>query len=112
MSAAGVMVPVVAAHARPLPSRLAPTPLAVTRTRVRATRVHGLHSALAADVLAECVGPRRKDTVMTQNRDRKQKIRARMAATGEPYTEAARHVERRAAACGGLRRGTPGLVRA
>ncbi len=29
---------------------------------------------------------------MTQNRDRKQKIRARMAATGEPYTEAARHV--------------------
>ena len=29
---------------------------------------------------------------MTQNRDRKRKIRARMAATGEPYTEAARHV--------------------
>ena len=29
---------------------------------------------------------------MTQNKDRKQKIRARMAATGEPYTEAARHV--------------------
>jgi hypothetical protein len=29
---------------------------------------------------------------MTQNRDRKQAIRARMAATGEPYTEAARHV--------------------
>ena len=29
---------------------------------------------------------------MTQNRDRKAKIRARMAATGEPYTEAARHV--------------------
>ena len=30
---------------------------------------------------------------MTQNRDRKQAIRARMAATGEPYTEAARHVD-------------------
>ena len=30
---------------------------------------------------------------MTQNRDRKGKIRARMAATGEPYTEAARHVD-------------------
>ena len=29
---------------------------------------------------------------MTQNRDRKGKIRARMAATGEPYTEAARHI--------------------
>jgi len=29
---------------------------------------------------------------MTLNRDRKQKIRARMAATGEPYTVAARHV--------------------
>ncbi|MGH3158655.1 MAG: hypothetical protein ACRDNF_19050, partial [Streptosporangiaceae bacterium] len=29
---------------------------------------------------------------MTQNKDRKQRIRARMAATGEPYTEAARHV--------------------
>jgi hypothetical protein len=29
---------------------------------------------------------------MTQHKDRKQEIRARMAATGEPYTEAARHV--------------------
>ena len=29
---------------------------------------------------------------MTKNRDRKREIRARMAATGEPYTEAARHV--------------------
>ena len=48
--------------------------------------------ALARDVLRECVGPRRKDTAMTQNKDRKQEIRARMAATGEPYTEAARHV--------------------
>ena len=27
---------------------------------------------------------------MTQNRDRKQAIRARMAVTGEPYSEAAR----------------------
>ena len=31
---------------------------------------------------------------MTQNRDRKDKIRARMAATGEPYSEAARQVGR------------------
>jgi hypothetical protein len=31
---------------------------------------------------------------MTQNKDRKGKIRARMAATGEPYTEAARQVGR------------------
>jgi len=38
------------------------------------------------------VGSRRKDIAMTQNRDRKQAIRERMAATGEPYTEAARHV--------------------
>ena len=30
---------------------------------------------------------------MTQNRDRKNKIRARMAATGEPYSEAARQVD-------------------
>ncbi len=30
---------------------------------------------------------------MTQNRDRKDKIRARMAATGEPYTAAARHID-------------------
>ena len=29
---------------------------------------------------------------MTQHKDRKTQIRARMAATGEPYTEAARHV--------------------
>ena len=29
---------------------------------------------------------------MTQHKDRKAKIRARMAATGEPYTEAAHHV--------------------
>src|SRR6266852_4043941 len=38
----------------------------------------------------ECVGPRRKDATMTQHKDRKQAIRARMAETGEPYTEAAR----------------------
>jgi hypothetical protein len=30
---------------------------------------------------------------MTQNKDRKGRIRARMAQTGEPYTEAARHVD-------------------
>ena len=30
---------------------------------------------------------------MTQNKDRKARIRARMAQTGEPYTEAARHVD-------------------
>jgi hypothetical protein len=30
---------------------------------------------------------------MTQNKDRKAKIRARMASTGEPYTEAARRVD-------------------
>jgi hypothetical protein len=41
----------------------------------------------------ECVGPRRKDTTMTQNKDRKEKIRARMAVTGEPYTAAARNLE-------------------
>jgi hypothetical protein len=35
---------------------------------------------------------------MTQNRDRKQAIRARMAATGEPYTEAARNLD--TPACG------------
>jgi hypothetical protein len=34
---------------------------------------------------------------MTQNRDRKDKIRARMAATGEPYTVAARAISRRLA---------------
>ncbi len=32
---------------------------------------------------------------MTQNKDRKAKIRARMAQSGEPYTEAARHVDAR-----------------
>lgn len=30
---------------------------------------------------------------MTQDRDRKAKIRARMAATGEPYTAAARNLD-------------------
>ena len=30
---------------------------------------------------------------MTQNKDRKAKIRARMASTGEPYSEAARHID-------------------
>lgn len=34
---------------------------------------------------------------VTQHKDRKQKIRARMAETGEPYTEAARHVGQDAA---------------
>ena len=33
---------------------------------------------------------------MTQNRDRKNKIRARMAAAGEPYSEAARQIDRAA----------------
>jgi hypothetical protein len=37
---------------------------------------------------------------MTQNRDRKDKIRARMAATGEPYTEAARAISSRLAETG------------
>ena len=45
----------------------------------------------------ECVGPRRKDIPMTQHKDRKQAIRARMAATGEPYTAAARAISSRAA---------------
>src|SRR5689334_6596058 len=66
---------------------------------------------LAADHLAECVGPRRKDTAMTQNRDRKQAIRARMAETGEPYTEAARNLD--APVCGDADGGpgeTAGLV--
>jgi len=37
---------------------------------------------------------------MTQHKDRKQKIRARMAATGEPYTEAARAISSRFAGTG------------
>ena len=41
----------------------------------------------------ECVGPRRKDITMTQHKDRKQAIRDRMAATGEPYTAAARNLD-------------------
>ena len=40
----------------------------------------------------ECVGPRRKDIIMTQHKDRKARIRARMAETGEPYSEAARQL--------------------
>lgn len=38
---------------------------------------------------------------MTQHKDRKSRIRARMAATGEPYTQAARHVDAGTAAPGG-----------
>ena len=37
---------------------------------------------------------------MTQYRDRKDKIRARMAATGEPYTVAARAVATSTELCG------------
>lgn len=38
--------------------------------------------------------PSRKDIAMTQHKDRKQQIRARMAATGEPYAAAARNLDR------------------
>ncbi len=38
--------------------------------------------------------------IMTQHRDRKQAIRARMAATGEPYTVAARAISSRSAETG------------
>jgi hypothetical protein len=100
MSAPRVMVRVVAAHARRLPSRSAPTPLAATRTRVRATRVPDWHYLPWLTSWRECVGSRRKDTTMTQHKDRKQAIRARMAATSEPYTVAARAISGRFAETG------------
>jgi hypothetical protein len=41
-------------------------------------------------VAAGCVGPCRERTPMTRDRARKQSVRARMAASGEPYSVAAR----------------------
>jgi hypothetical protein len=41
-------------------------------------------------VAAGCVGPCRRETPVTKDRARKQSIRARMSASGEPYSVAAR----------------------
>jgi hypothetical protein len=43
-------------------------------------------------VAARCVGPCRRETPMTKDRARKQSVRARMAASGEPYSVAARNL--------------------
>ena len=62
-----------------------------TRTRVSDSRVLSLECVVP--VLAGRVGPCRRDSPVTRDRARKKAIRARMAATGEPYSVAARELD-------------------
>src|SRR2546430_13678753 len=67
-----------------------PTPAGRQRTRVTDSRTRTRSPRPArSPVLAERVGPSLEDTV-TDNHAHKKAIRARMAATGEPYSVAAR----------------------